>query len=78
MLILVQIYIFGYRYNLVAVVALKDLSPFNDREMLLYINEDLMKIATRRQWRRSPMLPLPNSEKTLGLTTHSLAVDVAL
>ena len=39
MLILVQIYIFGYRYNLVAVVALKDLLPFNDREMLLYINE---------------------------------------
>ena len=40
MSILVQIYIFGYRYNLVAVVALKDLSPFNNREMLLYINED--------------------------------------
>ena len=75
MLILVQIYIFGYRYDLVAVVALKDLLPFNDGEMLLILS---MKIATRRQWRSSPMLPLPNSEKTLGLTTHSLAVDVAL
>ena len=74
MLTLVQIYIFAYRCNLVAVVALKDLLPFNDGEMLLYINED----SERRQWRSSPMLPLPNSWKTLGLTTHSLAVDVAL
>ena len=78
MLILVQIYIFAYRYNLVAVVALKDLLPFNvqrRRNVAILIS---MKMATRRQWRSSPMFPLPNSEKTLGLTTHSLAVDVAL